>query len=85
MADSGAAVLGLLKLGDPVIDRGVKLCERFLLLEDRVVTEFGSTGRPEVLADPRVEVAATSPERGVGASKVLGTFVEMSKFLFFVL
>jgi len=81
LADAGAAVLGLLELGDPVVDGGVQLREGLLLLEDGVVAELGGARGPEVLADPRVEVAPPGPEGGVCAAKVLSTLVEMSELL----
>lgn len=81
LADAGAAVLGLLELGDPVVDGGVQLREGLLLLEDGVVAELGGARGPEILADPRVEVASPGPEGGVCAAEVLGTLVEMSEFL----
>jgi hypothetical protein len=77
-----AAVFGLLKLGDPVIDRSVELRKSFLLLEHRVVAELGGARRPEVLADASVEVAPASSEGSIRAAKVLSTLVELPELLY---
>ena len=81
LAHPGTTVFCPLKLVDPVIDGGVKLSESLLLLEHRVMAELGSTRRPEVLADPSMEVASAGAEGGVGASKVLSAFVELAELL----
>lgn len=81
LTHAGAAVLGVLKLGHPVIDGGIKLSEGFFLLENGIVAELSGAGRSQVLADARVKVASAGPERSVGATKVLGALVKLAKLL----
>lgn len=81
LAHASAAVLGVLKLGHPVIDGGIKLSKGFFLLENGIVAELGRAGRSQVLADARVKVASAGPERSVGATKVLGALVQLAKLL----
>jgi len=81
LAHAGAAVLGVLELGHPVIDGCIELSKGFFLLENGIVAELGGAGRSQVLADARVKVASAGPERSVGATKVLGALVKLAKLL----
>lgn len=81
LANPSAAIFGLLELGNPVIDRRIKLSESFLLLEDGIMTELSSTWRPEILANTSVKVASSSAERSICATEILGPFVELAELL----
>lgn len=81
LADSGATVLSLLELLDPVVDRRIELPKDLLLLEHRVLAELGCAWRPKILANAGVEVTSPCPECCVCAAEIFGTLVKLSKLL----
>lgn len=81
LTNSGAAILSLLELVDPVVDRRIQLGESFLLLKQRLLAELDHAWGSKILTDPGVEVASTGPQRMVGTAQVLASFVEVSQFL----
>jgi hypothetical protein len=81
LANPGATVLGLLELGNPVINRCIKLSKSFFLLENGIVAELGSARRPEILANAGVKVASPRAERSISAAKILSSLIKLPEFL----
>lgn len=81
LSHTGASVLSVLQLGDPVVDRGVEFGQGLLLLQHGFVAKLGHARRAEVLADSRLQVAAPGAERCVGVAEILGSFIELAEFL----
>ena len=72
LADSRAAILGLLELAQPVIDEDVEFGERLFLLEDAFGREASHARRAQVAADAVVQAA---PARAEGSGWCCGRFV----------
>jgi len=81
LADPGASVLGPFELVDPLVDRGIELCNGLLLLEHGLVAKLGGAWGPEILADARVEIPPACPKLDVGVAEIFGTLVELAELL----